>query len=165
MTFSIDNYSLGLNTDDYLIRYFDDLSPEDQQTILIFLRYMENLKTALPERSENRPEDDISDGRIAYADEVINILTNNILATWEDNYQDQLKTIKHINEIFGQGNAYLYGFERLILQTPEEDIKNNDFEQMLRQDDKYIIDREQKHAHFLHHKQLNTQINAKKKGN
>lgn len=165
MTFSIDNYSLGLTTDDYLIGHFNSLSPDDQQAILTFLRYMENLKNALPERSEDRPEENISDERIAYADEVVNSMANNILATWEDNYQDQLKTIKHINEIFGQGDAYLYGFERLILQTSEEGIKNNDFEQMLRQGDKYIIDREQKHAHFLHHKQLNAQINAKKKGN
>lgn len=165
MTFSIDNYSLGLTTDDYLISHFNSLSPDDQQAILTFLRYMENLKTALPERAEDRPEENISDDRIAYADEVVNSMANNILATWEDNYQDQLQTIKHINDIFGQGDAYLYGFERLILQTPEEDIKNNDFEQMLRQGDKYIIDRKQKHTRFLHHKQLNAQINTKKKGN
>ena len=116
---------------------------------------MENLKTALPERAEDRPEENISDERIAYADEVVNSMANNILATWEDNYQDQLQTIKHINDIFGQGDAYLYGFEKLILQTPDEDIENSDFEQMLRQGDKYIKDREQKHARFLHHKQLN----------
>lgn len=165
MTFSIDNYSLGLTTDDYLIGHFNSLSPKNQQTILTFLRYMENLKTALPERAENRPEENISDERIAYADEVVNSMANNILATWEDNYQDQLKTIKHINEIFGSGDAYLYGFERLILQTPDEDIENSDFEKMLRQGDKYINDREQKHARFLHHRQLNAQINTKKKGN
>lgn len=165
MTFSIDNYSLGLCTDDYLIGHFNNLSSEDQQAILTFLRYMENLKNALPEHAEDRPEKNINDERIAYADEVVNIMANNILATWEGNYQDQLQTIKHINDIFGQGEAYLYGFERLILQIPEEDIKNNDFEQMLRQGDKYIIDRKQKHARFLHHKQLNAQINAKKKGN
>lgn len=163
MTFSIDNYSLDLTTDDYLIGHFNSLSPDDQQAILIFLRYMENLKNALPDKTIH--EEDINDERIAYADDVVNSMANNILATWEDNYQDQLKTIKHINEIFGQGDAYLYRFERLILQTSEEDIKNNDFEQMLRQGDKYIIDREQKQAHFLHHKQLNAQINAKKKGN
>ena len=165
MTFSIDNYSLGLTTDDYLIGHFNSLSPENQQAILTFLRYMENLKTALPERAEDRPEENISDERIAYADEVVNNMANNILATWEDNYQDQLQTIKHINDIFGQGDAYLYGFERLILQTPDEDIENSDFEQILKQGDKYIIDREQKHARFLHYKQLNTQINAQKKGN
>lgn len=165
MTFSIDNYSLGLTTDDYLIGHFNSLSPENQQTILTFLRYMENLKNALPERAEDRPEEDISNERIAYADDVVNTMTNNILATWEDNYQEQLQTIKRINKIFGYGDAYLYEFERLILQTPEEDIKNNDFEQMLRQGDKYLMDREQKHARFLHHKQLNAQINAQKKGN
>lgn len=158
--FSIDNYSLGLCTDDYLIVHFNDLSSEDQQAILTFLRYMENLKNALPDETIHE-EDNISDERIAYADEVVNIMANNILATWEDNYQDQLKTIKHINEIFGSGDAYLYGFERLILQTPDEDIENSDFEQMLRQSDKYINDREQKHVRVLHHKQ----INAQKKGN
>lgn len=163
MTFSIDNYSLGLTTDDYLIGHFNSLSPDDQQAILTFLHYMENLKNALPDKTIH--EEDINDERIAYADDVVNTMANNILATWEDNYQEQLQTIKHINEMFGSGDAYLYEFERLILQTSEEDIKNNDFEQMLRQGDKYIIDREQKHAHFLHHKQLNAQINAKKKGN
>lgn len=163
MTFSIDNYSLGLTTDDYLIGHFNSLSPDDQQAILTFLHYMENLKNALLDKTIH--EEDINDERIAYADDVVNIMANNILATWEDNYQEQLQTIKHINEMFGSGDAYLYGFERLILQTSEEDIKNNDFEQMLRQGNKYIIDREQKHAHFLHHKQLNAQINAKKKGN
>ena len=163
MTFSIDNYSLGLTTDDYLIGHFNSLSPEDQQAILTFLRYMENLKNALPDETIHE-EDDISDERIAYADEVVNIMANNILATWEDNYQDQLKTIKHINDIFGQGDAYLYGFERLILQTPEEDIKNNDFEQMLRQGDKYLNDREQHHARALRWKQLNAQLNAQQKG-
>ena len=61
MTFSIDNYSLGLTTDDYLIGHFNSLSPKNQQTILTFLRYMENLKTALPERAEDRPEENISD--------------------------------------------------------------------------------------------------------
>ena len=160
MTFSIDNYSLGLCTDDYLIDHFDNLSSKDQQAILTFLCYMEKLKKALPYKAIHK-KDNISDERIAYADEVVNIMANNILATWEDNYQKQLKTIKHINKIFGGGDAYLYGFKRLILQTPEEDIKNNDFEQMLRQGDKYIIDRKQKHARFLHHKQLN----AQKKGN
>lgn len=163
MTFSIDNYSLGLTTDDYLIGHFNSLSPENQQAILTFLHYMENLKNALPDKTMH--EEDISDELIAYADEVVNIMTNNILATWEDNYQEQLQTIKHINEIFGQGDAYLYGFEKIILQTPEEDIKSNDFEQMLRLGDKYLNDREQKHTRFLHHKQLNAQINAQKKGN
>lgn len=163
MTFSIDNYSLGLTTDDYLIGHFNSLSPENQQAILTFLHYMENLKNALPDKTMH--EEDISDELIAYADEVVNIMTNNVLATWEDNYQEQLQTIKHINEIFGQGDAYLYGFEKIILQTPEEDIKSNDFEQMLRLGNKYLNDREQKHTRFLHHKQLNAQINAQKKGN
>lgn len=163
MTFSIDNYSLGLTTDDYLIGHFNSLSPENQQAILTFLHYMENLKNALPDKTMH--EEDISDELIAYADEVVNIMTNNVLATWEENYQEQLQTIKHINEIFGQGDAYLYGFEKIILQTPEEDIKSNDFEQMLRLGDKYLNDREQKHTRFLHHKQLNAQINAQKKGN
>lgn len=164
MTFSIDNYSLGLTTDDYLIGHFNSLSPDDQQAILTFLRYMENLKTALPDKAWYEKED-ISDERIAYADDVVNTMANNILATWEDNYQKQLQTIKHINETFGSGDVYLYGFERLILQTPEEDIQNNDFEQMLRLSDKYLNDRKQKHARFLHHKQLNAKINAQKKGN
>lgn len=163
MTFSIDNYSLGLTTDDYLISHFNSLSPENQQAILTFLHYMENLKNALPDKTMH--EEDINDELIAYADEVVNIMTNNVLATWEDNYQEQLQTIKHINEIFGQGDAYLYGFEKIILQIPEEDIKSNDFEQMLRLGDKYLNDREQKHTRFLHHKQLNAQINAQKKGN
>ena len=164
MTFFIDNYSLGLTTDDYLIGHFNSLSPKNQQTILTFLRYMENLKTALPERAEDRPEENISDERIAYADEVVNSMANNILATWEDNYQDQLQTIKHINEIFGSGDAYLYGFERLILQTPDEDIENSNFEQMLRLGNKYINDRKQHHARALRWKQLNAQLNAQQKG-
>lgn len=164
MTFSIDNYSLGLTTDDYLIGHFNSLSPDDQQAILTFLHYMENLKTALPDKAWYEKED-ISDERIAYADDVINTMANNILATWEDNYQEQLQTIKHINKTFSSGDAYLYGFEKIILQTPKEDIKSNDFKQMLRLGDKYLNDREQKHTRFLHHKQLNAQINAQKKGN
>lgn len=162
MTFSIDNYSLDLTTDDYLIGHFNSLSPDDQQAILIFLRYMENLKNALPDKTIH--EEDINDERIAYADDVVNTMVNNILATWKDNYQDQLQTIKHINDIFGQGDTYLYGFERLILQTPEEDIKNNDFEQMLRLGNKYINDRKQHHARALRWKQLNAQLNAQQKG-
>lgn len=140
MTFSIDNYSLDLTTDDYLIGHFNSLSPDDQQAILIFLRYMENLKNALPDKTIH--EEDINDERIAYADDVVNTMVNNILATWKDNYQKQLQTIKHINEMFGSGDAYLYGFERLILQTPEEDIENNNFEQILELGNKYINDRE-----------------------
>lgn len=162
MTFSIDNYSLDLTTDDYLIGHFNSLSPDDQQAILIFLRYMENLKNALPDKTIH--EEDINDEHIAYADDVVNTMVNNILATWKDNYQDQLQTIKHINDIFGQGDAYLYGFEKLILQTPEEDIKNNDFEQMLRLGNKYINDRKQHHARALRWKQLNAQLNAQQKG-
>lgn len=162
MTFSIDNYSLALTTDDYLIGHFNSLSPDDQQAILIFLRYMENLKNALPDKTIH--EEDINDERIAYADDVVNTMVNNILATWKDNYQDQLQTIKHINDIFGQGDAYLYGFERLILQTPEGDIKNNDFEQMLRLGNKYINDRKQHHTRALRWKQLNAQLNAQQKG-
>ena len=162
MTFSIDNYSLDLTTDDYLIGHFNSLSPNDQQAILIFLRYMENLKNALPDKTIH--EEDINDERIAYADDVINTMVNNILATWEDNYQEQLQTIKHINEMFGSGDAYLYGFERLILQTPEEDIKNNDFEQILRLGNKYINDPKQHHARALRWKQLNAQLNAQQKG-
>lgn len=92
-------------------------------------------------------------------------MANNILATWEDNYQEQLQTIKHINEMFGSGNAYLYGFERLILQTPEEDIENNNFEQILELGNKYIIDREQHHTRALRWKQRNQQFNAQQKGN
>ena len=164
MTFSIDNYSLGLTTDDYLIGQFNSLSPDDQQAILIFLRYMENLKTALPDKAWYEKED-ISDERIAYADDVVNTMANNILATWEDNYQEQLQTIKHINEMFSSGNAYLYGFERLILQTPEEDIENNNFEQILELGNKYIIDREQHHTRALRWKQRNQKFNAQQKGN
>ena len=163
MTFSIDNYSLGLTTDDYLISHFNSLSPENQQAILTFLHYMENLKNALPDKTMH--EEDISDELIAYADEVVNIMTNNVLATWEDNYQEQLQTIKHINEMFSSGDAYLYGFERLILQTPEEDIENNNFEQILELGNKYIIDREQHHTRALRWKQRNQQFNAQQKGN
>lgn len=162
MTFSIDNYSLGLTTDDYLIGHFNSLSPDDQQAILTFLHYMENLKNALPDKTIH--EEDINDERIAYADDVVNTMANTILATWEDNYQEQLQTIKHINEMFGSGDAYLYGFERLILQTPEEDIENNNFEQILELGDKYINDREQHHARALRWKQLNAQLNAQQKG-
>lgn len=161
MTFSIDNYSLGLCTDDYLIGHFNSLSSEDQQAILTFLRYMENLKNALPDKTIH--EEDISDELITYADKVINIMANNILATWEDNYQKQLQTIKHINKTFGSGDAYLYGFEKIILQTPKEDIENNNFEQILELGNKYINNREQHHARALRWKQLNAQLNAQQK--
>jgi hypothetical protein len=162
MTFSIDNYSLGLCTDDYLIGHFNSLSPEDQQAILTFLRYMENLKNALPDKAIL--EENISDERIAYADDVVNTMTNNILATWEDNYQSQLKTIKYINKMLSQKDVYLYKFKKLIQQTPKEDIENNNFEQILELGNKYINDHEQHHARALRWKQLNAQLNAQQKG-
>lgn len=154
MTFSIDNYSLGLTTDDYLIGHFNSLSPEDQQAILTFLRYMENLKNALPDKAIL--EEDISDECIAYADDVVNTMTNNILATWEDNYQSQLKTIKYINKMLSQKDVYLYKFKKLIQQTPEEDIENNNFEQILELGDKFINDLEQTHTCTIHETTLPT---------
>ena len=155
MTFSIDNYSLGLTTDDYLIGHFNSLSPDDQQAILTFLRYMENLKTALPDKAWYEKED-ISNERIAYADDVVNTMTNNILATWEDNYQDQLKTIKYINKMFCQKDVYLYEFEKLIQQTPEEAIENNDFEQISELGDKFINSLKQTRTYTTHETTLPT---------
>jgi hypothetical protein len=154
MTFSIDNYSLGLTTDDYLIGHFNSLSPEDQQAILTFLRYMENLKNALPDKAIL--EENISDERIAYADDVVNTMTNNILATWEDNYQSQLKTIKYINKMLSQKDVYLYKFKKLIQQTPKEDIENNNFEQILELGDKFINNLEQTHTWATHETTLPT---------
>ena len=53
--FSIDNYSLALCDDDYLIEHFNDLSPEDQQTTLTFLHYMEELKNSANDHKPTQP--------------------------------------------------------------------------------------------------------------
>lgn len=58
MTFSIDNYSLGLCDDHYIIGHFNNLSPEDQRTVLTFLDNMESLKKALP--SDDSASDELN---------------------------------------------------------------------------------------------------------
>lgn len=135
--FSIDNYSLGLCDDDYLIGHFNDLSPEDQQTILIFLHYMEELK--------NSANDYTTDGNniqaeyvfVDYTDNVVNTLTNHILATWEDNYQEQLTTIKTLNQLF-KNNAYKTLFYNDLKQTPIEYLIKEDDEFKLKQGETYL---------------------------
>lgn len=115
--FSINNYSLGLCDDDYLIGHFNDLSPEDQQTILTFLHYMEELKNSANDHDPINSNTDAQIIFVDYTDDVVNTLTNHILATWEDNYQEQLTTIKKLNQLF-KTNDYKTLFYNNLKQTP-----------------------------------------------
>lgn len=123
MTFSIDNYSLGLCDDHYIIGHFNDLSPEDQRTVLTFLDNMESLKKALP--SDNN----VSDELIAYADDVVNAMANHILTTSDTNYRGCLAKIEKLNHMFETTNIYREIFANRIKQTTLETIeteKDND---------------------------------------
>lgn len=135
--FSIDNYSLGLTTDDYLIRHFNALSPEDQQTILTFLHYMEDLKNSATNYTTNGNNVEAEYVFVGYTDDVVNILTNHILATWEDNYQDQLKTIATLNQLF-KDNAYKTLFYNDLKQTPVRYIIEENDEFKLEQGEAYL---------------------------
>ena len=135
--FSIDNYSLGLCDDHYIIRHFNDLSPKDQKAILTFLHYMEELK--------NSANDYTTDGNniqaeyvfVDYTDNVVNTLTNHILDTWEDNYQEQLTTIKTLNQLF-KNNAYKTLFYNNLKQTPIKYIIKEDYTFKLEQGETYL---------------------------
>lgn len=117
MTFSIDNYSLGLCDDHYIIGHFNNLSLEDQKAVLTFLRYMESLKKALPS------DDSISDELIDYADDVVNALTHRMASTEKTNIYGQLKKIKELNRMFTKTSNYLKIFSERIEQTTIEAIK------------------------------------------
>lgn len=117
MTFSIDNYSLGLCDDHYIIGHFNNLSPEDQRTVLTFLDNMESLKKALPS------DDSISDELIDYADDVVNALTHRMASTEKTNVYGQLKKIKELNRMFTKTSNYLKIFSERIKQTTIEAIK------------------------------------------
>lgn len=117
MTFSIDNYSLGLCDDHYIIGHFNDLSPEDQRTVLTFLDNMESLKKALP--SDNN----VSDELIAYADDVVNAMANHILTTSDTNYRGCLAKIEKLNHMFETTNIYREIFANRIKQTTLETIE------------------------------------------
>ena len=117
MTFSIDNYSLGLCDDHYIIGHFNDLSLEDQKAVLTFLSYMENLKKALPS------DDNVSDDRIDYADTVVNTLTHYIMSTERNNVYGRLEKIKELNRIFTKTSNYLKIFSERVKQTTIEAIK------------------------------------------
>lgn len=117
MTFSIDNYSLGLNSDDYLIGHFNDLTPENQRLILAFLNYMESLKDALPS------DDNVSDELIAYADDVINAMANHILTASDTNYRGRLAKIEKLNHMFKKTDTYRDIFANRIKQTTLEVIE------------------------------------------
>lgn len=117
MTFSIDNYSLGLCDDHYIIGHFNNLSLEDQKAVLTFLRYMESLKKALPS------DDSISDELIDYADTVVNTLTHYIMSTERNNVYGRLEKIKELNRMFEKTNNYLKIFSERVKQTTIEAIK------------------------------------------
>lgn len=135
--FSIDNYSLGLCDDDYLIRHFNDLLPEDQQTILTFLRYMEELKNSVNDYDPLNSNTDAQIIFVDYTDNVVNTLTNHILATWEDNYQEQLTTIKKLNQLF-KNNNYETLFYNDLKQTPIEYLIKEDDKFKLKQGEAYL---------------------------
>ena len=137
MTFSIDNYSLGLCTDDYLIGHFDNLLPEDQQIVLTFLHYMEELKNSANDYTPLESNINAEYVFVDYTDDVVNTLTNHILATWEDNYQDQLKTITTLNQLF-RNNAYKTLFYNDLKQTPIGCIIKEDDEFKLEQGKDYL---------------------------
>lgn len=117
MTFSIDNYSLGLCDDHYIIGHFNDLSPEDQRTVLAFLDNMESLKKALPS------DDSASDELIAYADDVVNAMANHILTTSDTNYRGRLAKIEKLNHMFGKTDTYRDIFANRVKQTTLEAIR------------------------------------------
>lgn len=117
MTFSIDNYSLGLCDDHYIIGHFNNLSLEDQEAVLTFLRYMESLKNALPS------DDNVSDELIDYADDVVNALTHRMTSTEKTNVHGQLEKIKEFNRMFTKTSNYLKIFSERIKQTTIEAIK------------------------------------------
>lgn len=117
MTFSIDNYSLGLCDDHYIIGHFNNLSPEDQRTVLTFLDNMESLKKALPS------DDSASDELIAYADDVVNAMANHILTTSDTNYRGRLAKIEKLNHMFGKTDTYRDIFANRVKQTTLEAIR------------------------------------------
>ena len=135
--FSIDNYSLALCNDDYLIRHFNDLSPEDQQTVITFLHYMEELKNSTNDYDPINRNTDAQIIFVDYTDNVVNTLTNHILATWEDNYQEQLTTIKTLNQLF-KNNAYKTLFYNALKQTPIEYLIKEDDKFKLKQGETYL---------------------------
>ena len=135
--FSIDNYSLGLCDDDYLIGHFNDLSPEDQQTISTFLHYMEELKNSANDYTADGNNTNAEYVFVDYTDNVVNTLTNHILATWSDTYQEQLTTIKTLNQLF-KNNAYKTLFYKDLRQTPIEYLIKEDDEFKLEQGETYI---------------------------
>lgn len=137
MTFSINNYSLGLNNDDHLINHFDDLSTKNQQELLTFLSYMENLKNSIYQYTQDSNNSDADNLFATYTDDVINIMTNNILATWPDNYQEQLSTITTFNQFF-KNNDYKKLFYDQLKQTPIENIIKEDDEFKLNQGETYF---------------------------
>lgn len=137
MTFSIDDYSLGLCTDDYLIGHFNDLSSEDQEAVLTFLHYMEELKNSANDYTPIESNIDAEYAFVDYTDGIVNTLTNHILATWEDNYQDQLKTITTLNQLF-KTNAYKTLFYNNLEQTPIGRIIKEDDEFKLEQGKAYL---------------------------
>lgn len=137
MTFSIDDYSLGLCTDDYLIGHFNDLSSEDQEAVLTFLHYMEELKNSANDYTPIESNIDAEYVFVDYTDGVVNTLTNHILATWEDNYQEQLTTIKKLNQLF-KTNAYKTSFYNNLEQTPIGRIIKEDDEFKLEQGKAYL---------------------------
>lgn len=148
--FSIHNYSLDLCTDDYLIRHFNDLSPENQQTILTFLHYMEELKNSANDYTPIESNIDAEYVFVDYTDDVVNTLTNHILATWKDNYQEQLTTIKKLNQLF-KTNAYKTLFYNDLKQTPIEYLIKEDDEFKLEQGESYL-----KHLETNHQKRTPT---------
>lgn len=135
--FSIDNYSLALCDDDYLIGHFNDLSPEDQETVLTFLHYMEELKNSANDYTTDGNNIDAEYVFVDYTDDVVNTLTNHILATWSNTYQEQLTTIKTLNQLF-KNNTYKTLFYKDLRQTPIEYLIKKDDEFKLEQGETYI---------------------------
>lgn len=98
--FSIDNYSLALCDDDYLIRHFNGLSPEDQETVLTFLHYMEELKNSANDYTTDGNNTDAEFVFVDYTDDVVNTLTNHILATWSDTKTETFYKYLYIVDTF-----------------------------------------------------------------
>lgn len=88
-----------------------------KKAVLIFLRYMESLKKALPS------DDNVSDDRIDYADDVVNALTHRMASTEKTNVYGQLEKIKELNCMFTKTSNYLKIFSERIKQTTIEAIK------------------------------------------
>ena len=98
---------------------------------------MEELKNSANDYTTDGNNIDAEYVFVDYTDDVVNTLTNHILATWSNTYQEQLTTIKTLNQLF-KNNAYKTLFYKDLRQTPIEYLIKKDDEFKLEQGETYI---------------------------